>query len=166
MSSLRGRRLPVAKRFNPDYEVGYKRPPRKSQFRPGQSGNPKGRPKGSKNFATALNQELNNRVLITETGQQRRFSKREVVAKQLVNKAVSGDLKAIPVLLNQTREFEGVVGDFSNEEVIKRPEDELVMASIIKRIKKMELEPLKSEEERTSESSNSENPSSDGKAKP
>ena len=41
-----------------DYEVGYGKPPRKSQFKPGQSGNPKGRPKGRKGFSTILVEEL------------------------------------------------------------------------------------------------------------
>ena len=40
------------------YKVGYRRPPRRAQFRPGQSGNPRGRPKGSRNFASVMKKVL------------------------------------------------------------------------------------------------------------
>ena len=40
-----------------DYEVGYKKPPIHTRFKPGVSGNPKGRPKGTKNLATDLAEE-------------------------------------------------------------------------------------------------------------
>ena len=68
------------------YEVGFGKPPRSSQFKPGQSGNAAGRPRGAKNFATALEQELKSRVLVTENGRRKRISKREVIAKHLVNR--------------------------------------------------------------------------------
>ena len=86
----------------PDFEVGYGKPPTATRFSAGQSGNPKGRPRGAKNFATALAQELNARVAIKENGLRKVIPKRQAVAKQLVNKAVSGDLKAIQPLLNAT----------------------------------------------------------------
>ena len=73
------------------YEVGFGRPPRSTQFKPGQSGNRAGRPPGSKNFATALEHELNARVTVSDNGKRKRISKREVIAKHLVNKAASGD---------------------------------------------------------------------------
>jgi len=41
-----------------DYEVGYGRPPVHARFRPGQSGNPKGRPKGSRNKRTAMAEQI------------------------------------------------------------------------------------------------------------
>jgi len=41
-----------------DYEVGYRKPPAKTRFKPGVSGNPHGRPKGASNFSTILDQEL------------------------------------------------------------------------------------------------------------
>ena len=47
------------KRQNTEYEVGYKKPPRKNQFKPGQSGNPKGRPKLVKNFIDDLKGQNN-----------------------------------------------------------------------------------------------------------
>jgi hypothetical protein len=53
---------------NPIGAVGYRRPPRNRQFKPGQSGNPTGRPKGAKNFATALAEELDAPITATENG--------------------------------------------------------------------------------------------------
>jgi hypothetical protein len=87
----------MAKADKGPYEVGFGKPPRSSQFKLGQSGNPDGRPRGAKNFANAIEQELDTRVTVTENGRRRRISKREVIAKHLVNKAASGDLKAIPL---------------------------------------------------------------------
>src|SRR5262249_60516148 len=86
--------------------VGYRRPPRANRFKPGQSGNPKGRPKGSKNFATAIQAELDSRIVATENGKRRKITKLDALAKQIVNKAVSGELRAIPVLLNEMRQIE------------------------------------------------------------
>jgi len=82
-----------------DYEVGYGRPPKATQFKKGQSGNPKGRPKGRVNLITAVQAELEERIVITENGQTRSITKGEAVAKQLVRKAVSGDVKAIPLVI-------------------------------------------------------------------
>src|SRR5947209_17104066 len=70
----------MAKSDKGSYEVGFGKPPRSSQFKPGQSGNTAGRPPGAKNFATALEQELKSRVLVTENGRRKRISKREVIA--------------------------------------------------------------------------------------
>jgi Family of unknown function (DUF5681) len=81
-----------------DYEVGYGRPPRHGGFPKGQSGNPQGRPRGSKNLATLLAEALDEKVQITEDGKRRRVTKRELVVKQLVNKSAAADLRAIKQL--------------------------------------------------------------------
>jgi Family of unknown function (DUF5681) len=48
------------------YKVGYSKPPTASRFRPGQSGNPKGRPKGARNKLPALNEEWLKAIIIEE----------------------------------------------------------------------------------------------------
>src|SRR5260370_38480133 len=55
--------------------IGYKRPPRDCQFVPGQSGNPNGRPKGTRNFKTDLRQELNEIVSFREGDREVSISK-------------------------------------------------------------------------------------------
>ncbi len=117
------------------FEVGFGRPPRSTRFKPGQSGNPNGRPRGAKNFAVAIEQELDSWVTVTENGRRRRISKREVIAKHLVNKAASGDLKAIPLLLNEVRARENNPADAASAQVFDTPEDRKVLDGIIARIR-------------------------------
>jgi hypothetical protein len=83
-----------------NYQTGYCKPPRQTQFAKGRSGNPEGRPKGSQNLATILNKAGRQRVRVTENGRTRYITKLEASTLQLVNKAVSGDLKAIKELLS------------------------------------------------------------------
>jgi len=93
-----------------DYVVGYGKPPRHPGFPKGRSGNPKGRPKGSKNFATLLAEALDEKVQVTEDGKRRRVTKRELVIKQLVNKSASADLRAIKQLTDIVQGIEGRTG--------------------------------------------------------
>lgn len=81
------------------YDVGYRKPPKATQFAKGVSGNPKGRPKGTLNLATALNRALSEQIEVTENGRKRRMSKLDVAIKGLVNRAVKGDAKAMQQVL-------------------------------------------------------------------
>ena len=82
----------------PDYEIGYGRPPKATRFKPGQSGNTKGRPKGSTNLETLLNKALDAKVTIETQNGTKRITKREAIALKLVNQALSGDSKSIQTL--------------------------------------------------------------------
>jgi hypothetical protein len=121
------------------FAVGYGKPPKHTQFVKGTSGNPKGRGKGVRNFATEIQEELNTRVPITENGIRKKITKRKAVAKQLVNKAAAGDPKSIPVLLNEARQHEAGSATAPGSEVLCRPEDQLVMANIVKRIREADV---------------------------
>ena len=89
-----------------DYEVGYGKPPRHTRFRKGQSGNPRGRPRGSKNLKTLLSEALNEPVIVTEEGGRRKITKREAIITQLVNRSASADFRAIKILLDMVRDIE------------------------------------------------------------
>jgi hypothetical protein len=85
--------------------VGYGKPPKHSQFKKGVSGNKNGRPKGNKNLATLLHKEMSQRVTISENGQRRTITKIEAAIKQLINKAATGDAKAIQAMINISKEI-------------------------------------------------------------
>jgi hypothetical protein len=98
----------------PDYEVGYKKPPEHTRFKKGQSGNPRGRPRGAKNMATLLGEALDEKVTLTDNGRRRKVSKREIIVTQLVNRSAQADLKAMQILLGMVQEIERRTGA-SNE---------------------------------------------------
>ncbi len=80
------------------YEVGYRKPPKQTRFQPGQSGNPRGRPKGTKNLKTDLMEELGEKIVIREGDQSRRVSKQRAVVKTLVARTLKGDARAATLL--------------------------------------------------------------------
>lgn len=82
------------------YKVGKGRPPRETQFKPGQSGNPKGRPRGSKSLKAHLFDALEQKVLILENGRQRYITAREFLARAIVSRAVKGDNKASALIID------------------------------------------------------------------
>lgn len=69
-----------------------------SRYKPGQSGNPKGRPRGSKNKDTILREVLSQKVSVQQNGKTLKMNKLTVIITTLVNKAASGDLRAISEL--------------------------------------------------------------------
>jgi hypothetical protein len=89
-----------------DSEVGYGKPPKHSQFKKGQSGNPRGRPRGAKNSATLFNEALDEKVVTTEKGRCRKITKREAMFKQLANRSAQGDPKATQTVLRHLPELE------------------------------------------------------------
>ncbi|MEL7110445.1 MAG: DUF5681 domain-containing protein [Pseudomonadota bacterium] len=81
------------------YEVGYGKPPKASQFKKGQSGNPMGRPKGARNFSTDVKEVLTKPVSVNEGNAQRTISTQMATLMRLREKALKGDAKAIDRLL-------------------------------------------------------------------
>ena len=88
------------------YEVGFGKPPKSTQFRKGQSGNSKGRPKGKPNLATVINRTLQAKVIINENGRRREVTKLEAGMIQMSNKAAAGDLRALNMVTAFARSAE------------------------------------------------------------
>jgi hypothetical protein len=83
-----------------DYKVGKGRPPLTTRWKPGQSGNPKGRPKGSRPVGAILQEIIQQKVPVTENGKTRRIPALEVMLRRLANDAMRSDQKAIKFLLS------------------------------------------------------------------
>jgi hypothetical protein len=77
-----------------DYKIGRGKPPRHTQFMKGISGNPRGRPKGRRNFSTTIEETLSE-VQIEENGQKRTVTRLSAATRRLVDKATSSDMSAI-----------------------------------------------------------------------
>lgn len=84
------------------YSVGYGKPPKHSRFKPGQSGNPKGRPKGARGFKAELDEELKQLITVTEAGRTRKLSKQRAMIKALFAKALKGDSKSVQLILSHS----------------------------------------------------------------
>ena len=122
-----------------DYKVGCKRPPLHTRFRKGQSGNPRGRLRGSKNFSTLLAEALNEPVVVTEDGRRRRISKRELGLKQLANKFAMAEAQATKILLGLMLERERLAAAAPPAEWPSfGAADEKVIANLLKRLRSKE----------------------------
>jgi hypothetical protein len=81
------------------YKVGYGRPPLESRFKPGTSGNKKGRPKGSRNTKSIVEEVINSPVTVRENGKARKTTKLRAVIEATTLSAMKGDIRAVNALV-------------------------------------------------------------------
>lgn len=94
------RRIQLPPEFKAN-DVGYGKPPRAYQFKPGESGNPKGRKKGVKNEATILRELLQHKVSLTERGRTRKINLLEAILRKVAEDGLKGNIKSTAFLLNR-----------------------------------------------------------------
>ena len=116
------------------YEVGFGKPPRRTQFAKGKSGNPRGRPKGALNLATMLEQILEEEVIITQNGRRRTVTKLHAAIIQLTDKATGGDLKAFQLLTSLLRSTEERGSQGVDPNSVSDDLDKKVVSGILSRI--------------------------------
>jgi hypothetical protein len=88
------------------YDVGYGKPPAHSQFKRGQSGNPRGRPKTAKTVDAKIAVALDQLITVNQDGRRSTVTKRVGVVLQLLKKAIEGDPRAMEIVLSLLRKIE------------------------------------------------------------
>jgi hypothetical protein len=81
------------------YEVGYRKPPKHSQFKQGKSGNPRGRPKGARGLKTIARKLLTEKVSVRTANGPKRMTKMEAALLKITEKAFAGDMRALTTLM-------------------------------------------------------------------
>jgi hypothetical protein len=119
------------KHRSPADAVGYGRPPKATQFKKGQSGNPKGRPKGTRPVGAVLQEILGQRIAVTENGRTRRLPAMEVMLRRLANDAMRSDPVALKLMLSLFDRYgESPEAGIRFDEVLA--EDKAILANFLK----------------------------------
>lgn len=114
------------------YEVGYGKPPKHTQFKPGYSGNKKGRPKGSANLFTAVEKLQNERVRIVRNGKQKSISVAEAILRKAGMDALNGNAKAQKIMLDYFEKNERRKEELAQRVEALREDDRTLLAETIK----------------------------------
>ena len=122
-----------------DNNNGHRKPPASGQFKKGQSGNPRGRPKGSRNLKTDLAAISQRAISVRENGKTRRMSQQRAMLLSAYNKAINGDQRAASNLINLTlRVLETAEPSQNSTEVSEL--DELIVENFLRRRSNQDVE--------------------------
>ncbi len=117
-----------------DYEVGYGKPPMATRFKPGQSGNPRGRPKRIPTLAECVEREARRTIVATEDGTARRMSKLDALAKRLMQQALKGDARSTQQVIHLLALTQASAEAAHVAQDAERAGDEAVMQSLLQRL--------------------------------
>ncbi|ANY18626.1 hypothetical protein A6F68_00090 [Tsuneonella dongtanensis] len=109
-----------------DGAVGYGRPPRQSRWKKGQSGNPSGRPKGTRGLKTDLRAELISRMEISMNGKRVSGTKQQLMLRTLTARAAAGDVKATRILIDLVLQVFGPEDQGGGPKTLSRPDQQIL----------------------------------------
>lgn len=113
-----------------DYEVGYCKPPKSGQFKPGVSGNSKGRPKLIKDFNSDVLEEMQEIITITEGNKIKKMTKQRALIKRMTANALNGNIASIKLL---TSMLKGLPDNNTLEDDVLTDEDAKILEDYINR---------------------------------
>ena len=116
------------------YLVGRGKPPQAAKFKKGTSGNPGGRPRGSKNFSTQYMAEVNATIPAMENGKPVKISKLTANIKHEVAQGATGNLRAIDKVLSRVAGFEASQDDSPDYSALFTDADREVLATILSKL--------------------------------
>lgn len=100
------------------YTVGYGKPPASGRFQKGKFGNPNGRPRGTRNFSTDLEEVLSKKVTVVENGKKRKVSTQMATMQRLCEKAMQGDARSVELYLRLAAEQAHDIDAQNNEQAL------------------------------------------------
>ena len=116
------------------YEVGYGRPPARTRFKPGQSGNRNGRPAGRPNAKTTVARVINEKVAVREGQKTRNMTKLEAMVQAHAMKAMKGDARSASIVIGLVARM-GLLGEQEDETLAALPqEDAAIVDDFLRRV--------------------------------
>jgi len=109
-----------------DYEVGFGKPPESKQFKKGESGNPKGRPKGTRNFNTDLEEILAGKVTVIENGKPKKVTSQRAALMRLREITFGGNLRAIDRFISLAQQSAADKEAAGSERVLSAAEEDIL----------------------------------------
>jgi hypothetical protein len=109
-----------------DQDGSHRDPPRSHRFKPGQSGNPRGRPRGTRNLRTDLTQLLKKHIPVREDGETRHISRQEAILLSLYGKGVRGDVRAIMSILTMLMKLEPATASKPDQDEVSQRDQEII----------------------------------------
>jgi hypothetical protein len=108
-------------------------PSNRGRFQTGQSGNPRGRPRGSRTLRTELAQILKERIGVSEAGKRKRISRQQALLLKLLEKALRGDIRAASTIIGFVLKLEPKTAEQAAPNRALSVDDNEIIADFLRR---------------------------------
>jgi hypothetical protein len=120
--------------FGSEYKVGPGKPPLHTRFKKGQSGNPKGRPKGAPNMQTLVDEVLGRIVVIRENGDAREVTAAHAVMLKMLEAGLADHHPSRAYILDLIMKTNGPANDDAEQE-LPSEDDEIIHRALSRKRK-------------------------------